>query len=138
MSKKGSLKKLELLKELSDNTFVKLLPSTINGIGVFAITPIKKGQRDIFSHDKSEWIKISKKEVKTLPEHSKELVENFCLYDDKNYYVPEYGFKLIDLVIFLNHSATPNVCSINDGENFEALRDIQAGEELFVNYGTIL
>ena len=44
----------------------------------------------------------------------------------------------LGLVIYLNHSETPNVISINDGEYFEAIRDIQQGEELFVDYGTIV
>jgi hypothetical protein len=130
--------KAALLNELNNNTFVRLRPSTVEGIGVFAIVDIKKGQRNIFSNDKSEWIKIPKEEIGLLPVHSKDLVENFCLYDADNYYVPEYGFKIVDLVIFLNHADQPNVRSINDGEDFEALRDIAAGEELFLDYGVIV
>ncbi len=131
-------KKDRLLQELTYNTFVRLQPSRVEGIGVFAITDIKKGQQNIFSNDKSEWIKVSHAEVSLLPAHTKDLVENFCLFDNEHYYVPEYGFKIADLVIFLNHSDYPNVMSINDGENFEALQDIQAGEELFVDYGEIV
>jgi SET domain-containing protein len=44
----------------------------------------------------------------------------------------------VDLVIYLNHSATPNVISINEGEFFEAIQDIKTGEELLVDYGTIV
>ena len=44
----------------------------------------------------------------------------------------------MDLVNFLNHSDEPNVMSINDGEYFEALRDILAGEELLIDYGEIV
>ncbi|MBL8961650.1 MAG: SET domain-containing protein-lysine N-methyltransferase, partial [Gemmatimonadetes bacterium] len=32
----------------------------------------------------------------------------------------------------------PNVASIDEGAWFEALRPIAAGEELFVDYGTIV
>ena len=73
-----------------------------------------------------------------LPSHSRELIENHCLFDEDSYFIPEYGFKLVDLVIYLNHSETPNVISLNDGEQFEALVDIKAGEELLVDYGTIV
>ena len=132
------MKKEALLKELRKNTFVRLKPSPIEGIGVFAIVDIKKGQRGLFSNDKSEWIKINKDEIETLPQHSKALVENFCLYDENHYYVPEYGFKMLDLVVFLNHADEPNVVSLNEGEDFETLRDIMAGEELFVDYGKIV
>jgi SET domain-containing protein len=44
----------------------------------------------------------------------------------------------VDLVIYLNHSETPNVISLNEGEEFEAIRDIVSGEELLVDYGTIV
>jgi SET domain-containing protein len=65
-------------------------------------------------------------------------VETYCLFDEDFYYVPDYGFKVMDIVIFLNHSEEPNIISINDGEDFETLRDIKAGEELFIDYGEIV
>lgn len=132
------MNKEALLHELQHHTFVRLKPSPVAGIGVFAVTDIKKGQRGIFSNDKSEWIKFTKAEIASLPQHSRDIVENFCLYDEDHYYVPEYGFKMIDLVVFLNHSDHPNIISINEGEDFEALEDIKAGSELFIDYGEIV
>ena len=41
--------KEELLKELSQETYVALRPSAIHGIGVFAIADIPKGCKDLFS-----------------------------------------------------------------------------------------
>jgi SET domain-containing protein len=73
-----------------------------------------------------------------LPEQSRNLVETYCLYDEAHYYLPDYGFKVMDLVNYLNHSSTPNVISVNEGEYFESLRDIREGEELLVNYGEIV
>ncbi len=66
------------------------------------------------------------------------MVETYCLFDEEFYYLPDYGFKVMDIVIFLNHAETPNVKSINDGEDFETLREINAGEELFIDYGEIV
>ncbi len=132
------MKKKQLLHELHQNTFAIIKPSPIDGIGVFALTDIKKGQRNLFSNDKSEWIKLSREEVAALPSHSRILIENFCLYDSDHYFVPEYGFKMIDLVIYINHSDDPNISSINGGEDFEALRDIKEGEELLLDYGKIV
>ena len=128
----------KLLHQLAHHTFIMLKPSPIQGIGVFAIRDIPKGQRKIFSEDQSEWIKIPKSEIEKLPTSSRFLVENHCLYDDENYFVPEYGFKMIDPVIYINHSDTPNIISIDDGNDFEALRDIKEGEELFLDYGEIV
>ncbi|MEI2749378.1 MAG: SET domain-containing protein [Ferruginibacter sp.] len=132
------MNKAQLLAELAQNTFVALKPSPIEGIGVFAIADIKEGQSGLFSKDKSEWIAVTKAEVEALPPHSRFLVENHCLYDDEHYFIPEYGFKMIDLVVYLNHSDEPNVRSINEGEDFVALRQIKAGEELLINYGEIV
>lgn len=132
------MNKIHLLEILRAQTLVMLKPSPVQGIGVFAIAPIRRGQNNIFSEDKSEWIPLTKQEVEALPPHSRALIENYCLYDSDHYYVPEYGFTMVDLVIFLNHADEPNIRSVNDGESFEALRDIEAGEELFIDYGTIV
>lgn len=132
------MNKKDLLFELSHNTYATLKPSGIHGIGVFAICDIPKGTKNIFSSDKSEWHKVEKKEVDALPGHAKALVENHCLYDEDHYFIPEYGFKLFDMIVFLNHSDEPNLHSVNDGEYFESLRDILAGEELFIDYGSIV
>ena len=131
-------KKDKLLQQLHQHTFAMLKPSPLHGIGVFAITAIQKGERKIFSDHESEWIEVSKEEVDALPQHAKSLVENHCLFNETHYYIPEYGFKILDLAVYLNHSDQPNLISINDGEFFEAIRDIEAGEELLIDYGTIV
>jgi SET domain-containing protein len=130
--------KEDILNELQHETYVMLKPSPVHGIGVFAIREIPKGCRNIFSTYEAQWIKLPIAEVDQLPTHSKDLVETYCLYDEENYYVPEYGFKIMDMVNYLNHSSSPNVQSVDDGEFFIALRDIAAGEELLVNYGAIV
>lgn len=129
--------KEELLLELQQETYIMLKPSLIQGIGVFAIKDIPKGCRTIFSAEIGEWIKVSFEEVEKLPPHSRNLVETYCLYDDEQYFVPDYGLKMMDMALYLNHSSKFNIVSISDGEQFESLRDIKAGEELLVNYGSI-
>ena len=132
------MNKEALLKELANSTYVMIKPSPLHGIGVFAIRDIPKGTKNIFSKGVGDWIKVSKEEVDALPQHSKDLIENHCLFDEDFYFIPDYGFKLVDLVIYLNHSETPKVISLNEGEEFEAIRDIANGEELLVDYGTIV
>jgi len=131
-------KKDKLLQQLHQHTFAMLKPSPLHGIGVFAITAIQKGERKIFSDHESEWIEVSKDEVDALPQHARILVENHCLFNETHFYIPEYGFKIFDLAVYLNHSDQPNLISVNDGEFFEAIRDIEAGEELLIDYGTIV
>ena len=128
----------QLLLELQHDTYVMLKPSSLHGIGVFAIKDIPKGCRTIFSKGVGEWIKLSFAEVEQLPSHTRTLIETYCLYDDENYFVPDYGFKLMDLALYLNHSSEPNIISLNEGEQFEAIRDIKEGEELLVDYDTLV
>ncbi|WP_462255502.1 SET domain-containing protein [Ferruginibacter sp.] len=132
--------KAALLAELSNNTYVMLKPSAIEGIGVFAIQDIPKGCRAMFSKPdvNDKWITVSKIEVETLPAHAKFIVGNYCLYDEDNYFIPDHGFKKIDVSLFINHADTPNIISINDGDYFEAIRDIKNGEELLIDYGEIV
>ena len=133
-------KKEQLLQELSGNTYLMLKPSPVEGVGVFAVRNIPKGCRDMFStpDPAEEWISITKAEWEQLPPHAQFLVTNYCLFDEEHYFVPAQGFKKMDLAYFINHSDTPNIISIEDGNYFEAIRDIAAGEELFLDYGTIV
>jgi SET domain-containing protein len=130
--------KEELIQELSQDTYVTLKPSGVHGIGVFALQDIPKGCRQIFSKNVGEWIKLPITDVDRLPEHSRNLVETYCLYDEEHYFVPDYGFKVMDIVNYLNHSSLPNIVSVNHGEYFESLQDIPAGTELLVNYSLIV
>lgn len=128
----------QLLHELANNTWVMIKPSGIHGIGVFAVRDIPKGCREIFSSEMGEWSTVPRNEVDALPQHARDIVQNYCLYDNENYFVPAQGFKTMDLSLFLNHSDTPNIISVNDGEYFETIREIKNGEELFVDYGDIV
>ncbi|MBS1512248.1 MAG: SET domain-containing protein [Bacteroidetes bacterium] len=132
--------KSELLSELSNNTYVMLKPSPIEGVGVFAIRDIPKGCRGMFSKPGAaeEWITVSREEVNALPAHAQFLVGNYCLFDEEQYFLPADGFKKLDLALFLNHSDQPNIISINDGDYFEAISAIKAGEELVIDYGEIV
>lgn len=135
------MNKTQLLEELSVNTYVMLKPSATAGTGVVALRDIPKGCRDMFSKPdpNDKWILLSRAEVDALPAHAKFLVQNYCLFDETfNYFVPGNGFKKLDLSHFLNHSDKPNIRSIQDGEYFEAIRDIQSGEELLIDYGTLV
>ncbi len=128
----------ELLNELQNHTWIAIRPSPVEGIGVFALRDIPAGTRGLFSKGVGEWIAVSKKEVASLPDHARALIENYCLYDEENYFIADYGFKVMDLVNYLNHSESPNLISIRDGEDFETTRMIHAGEELFIDYGSIV
>ncbi len=130
--------KQELLHELLHETLIALQPSGIHGIGVFAICDIPKGFRQLFSKNNTGWIELSFAETEQLPLPVKELIETYYLYDAEKYFIPDHGCKVMDMANYLNHSSTPNIISVNDGEYFETIREIKKGEELLVNYGEIV
>ena len=126
----------ELLRDLA-NTFIGLAPSPIHGIGVFALAKISVGKTDLFSPPSVAWHAIPHSEIETLPAHIHKLLDTYCLQDEDNAYLPPHGFKVVDLVHFLNHSDSPNLRQLDGGDVFETLRPIAAGEELTVDYGTL-
>jgi SET domain-containing protein len=128
--------KEKLLDELA-STFAMLKASPLHGVGVFAIRNIRQNESKIFSSEIGEWVELSFEEVRNLPAEIQALIENYCLFDEKGYFVPAHGFKSIDLSLCLNHSDNPNLISVDDGAYFIATRDILNGEELTVDYGTI-
>ena len=65
----------QLLYELQSNTFVRLKPSPLHGIGVFAIRNIPKGCKDMFTHEQGEWHKLRMEELENLPESSRQLID---------------------------------------------------------------
>ncbi|NCI48266.1 SET domain-containing protein [Sediminibacterium soli] len=129
--------KASLLHELQHEMYIALQPSPVHGIGVFALCGIPKGCRNIFSKDTGEWIRVGFEDVASLPEHSRNYIETYYLYDETHYFIPAQGCKVMDMASYLNHSATPNIISIEEGKYFETLRDICKGEELLVDYGSI-
>ena len=130
--------KQELLQELAQETCIALQPSSIHGIGVFAITDIPSGCRTIFSKSTGGWIELSFTEVEQLPLHIKEFIETYYLYDDEKYFIPDHGCKIMDMANYVNHSNDPNIFSENEGDYFVSLREIKKGEELLVDYGEIV
>ena len=128
----------ELIRELAEDTRIALRPSPVHGIGVFAIADIPEGYNRIFSRPLDQWVRVPIVEIDSLPSHARDLVETYCVFDETHYWLPSYGMKVMDLVNYLNHSREPNIVSIEDGEHFQALRHISAGEELFVDYETIV
>jgi len=128
---------LELVLSEIKDVYVRLKPSSISGIGVFAIRDIPKGCREMFTRDTGEWIKVPKEEVEKMPAYTREMVETYCTFDHDSYYIERTGFKKMDLCCYVNHSETPNIAPVNNGEYFEALVDIKKGQELTIDYGLV-
>lgn len=107
-----------------------LAPSTIHGIGVFAIRDIRKGERCYCTpNSKKEWYSVSYSNLNKLWPEQKELILqrwasiiNGSLFTSPN--------DDVTLILFMNHSENPNYDIYTDS----ALKDIKKDEELVEDY----
>lgn len=123
--------------EILKNTYCRLKPSQISGVGVFAVRNIPKNINPFLGIVNQEWHEFNISELKELDKEILEMVNDFFVAEeDGKIWVPEFGLNGIDISFFLNHSKNPNVKTIDDGLNFITIRDIKKGEEITVSYKT--
>lgn len=116
-----------------EGVYVRLQPSRIHGIGLFAIRKIKKGTK-LFGGDDSGMVWVKKEEISRLPAKIKKLYADFGVLKDGRYGCP-INFNRLTLAWYLNNSKRPSV-RCDDNYDFVALRDIDVGQELTVDYAT--
>lgn len=124
--------KTKPLSETSEFSFV-LAPSKIHGIGVFATHNIKKGTKlRLFSEEDPRYISIDSPLLNSPLK--KKFCETYCVKDADGYYCPlDFGKKEIGW--HLNHSKVANAYHIE--YIYYALKDIDEGEEITIDYGTL-
>jgi SET domain-containing protein len=130
---KGKEKILGLL----GNTYCRLRPSPIEGIGVFAIKDIPKNTNPFLGIRKQKWFKISMAELAGLDGEILKMIDDFFeIKKAGTVLLPECGINGMDISFFLNNSKKPNLRILTDGVNFVSSRKIKKGEELTVSYAT--
>jgi hypothetical protein len=127
----------EIMYHLNNNIKTKLSVSKIDGIGVFAIRDIKKGESlfPIWEYSSSLYV-IPNDRLKELPKSVFELLDMYFINE-------ECGYKIIRLfkgMNFLFHgtsycnSAYKTQHTHNISNDGVALRDIKEGEEILEWY----
>lgn len=137
-----SKKKINLIKNLENDIYCKIMPSKIHGVGVFAIKDIPKNTNpfkisgNICSNVKS--VKINKNDLKNVPNQIIYLLDDFIGIDDESYYIPKYGLNSLDISFYMNHSKKNNIDILEIDECeftiFKTNKFIKKGKELFINY----
>jgi uncharacterized protein len=132
MNRKSTVRRI--LRE----TYCRLAPSPIHGVGVFAVRHIPKGVDPfgIGMRYPRSWLEITPAELKRAPPGVRRLLTSlFVPDDDGTFRVPVLGANLVDIGAYLNHSDRPNMRTA-DGHRFVTKRGIRAGDELTVDYRT--
>jgi len=135
MSKSGITKRpVKRTRKLPHaDVYVRLKPSKIHGIGVFAIREIPKGV-DVFGEDDEPFVRVPARTVRALRGEMRRLYDDFCVLEEEEFWCP-VTFNALTISWYLNHSARPNVDSV-DGLRFVSRRRIRQGEELTADYTT--
>lgn len=121
-----------MIDELNSSVWATLRPSSVHGIGVFAIRDIPKGTQ-ITNHSvhkqNSKVYHIPASEFGTIHPAIQKLILDRTLFQEGqselSFFSPNFDACLRS---FMNHSVTPN----SDGEY--ALREIKENEEITENY----
>lgn len=128
--------KLDQLDPPHDGVYTRLAPSKVDkgGVGVFAITKIKKNS-PLFQGDNEEMLWVDESAFKNAPVAVRSLYHDFSVFKKNRYGCP-LNFNRLTVSWYINEpkpGATPNVYC-DPKYDFYALRDIKAGEELTVEY----
>lgn len=126
---KRRMKIKQAIDLLNKVIMIKLAPSPVHGIGVFAMRDIKKGETlyvDIINHA----FDIPYKDFgKLRPEIAEQILGMWPNVVNKSHFF----FPVTRLQAYLNHSDTPNY----DAKDDKALKNIKKGEEILENYRLI-
>ena len=110
----------------------RLAPSRIHGLGVFAVAPIARGT-PVWRFAKGLDMEFSPDIFDGLPEHVRSFFSHYG-YLDRNV---KRIILCFDDARFVNHSDTPNIVTDYAQDRYGldvALRDIEAGEEITMDY----
>lgn len=136
MMEKKSIIKDKILKNLG-NTYCRLKPSKLSGVGVFAVRDIPKNRNPFEIIGEHRWYEFKTADLKSLDKEVLKMIDDFFVIEQKGtVYIPEIGLNGINISFFLNHSKKPNVKTVDNGFIFVTLREIKKNEEITVSYGT--
>ena len=128
--------KKQILQKLR-NTYCRIKPSPVEGVGVFAIRDIPKGINPFQGIQKQKWFELDMGDIKIKDKEILKMMDDFFVIEEnKKVLIPENTLNGMDISFFVNHSENPNIETTDGGFTFKTLRKIMKGDELIVSYAT--
>ena len=128
----NKLATLNLLK----NTYCRIKPSKIGGVGVFAIQDIPANTELFKGMIDQEWIKLTTQEISALPPEVLKMIDDFFVIENNSVSLPKGGLNSMDMSYYINSSTEPNAVTTDNGFTFFSSRAISKGEEVTISYAT--
>lgn len=104
---------------LDRTTFVRLKPSPISGVGVFAVRDIPRDTNPFQTKIplQTRTIDITAQEMKQLAPGVQKIITDFLHPDNASQRIPipTNGMNSLDMSFYLNHSETPNTVAVEEG-----------------------
>lgn len=114
---------------LNDIVKIRLAPSSIHGVGVFAMRNIKKGEK-LYTDSIPHQFDVPYSQFDKLDNEIRDiLLGHFPLIIEGSHFM----YPVTKFSAYLNHSDTPNY----DAKDDKALQAIKAGEEITEDYKLI-
>lgn len=119
----------EAIKLLNDIVRIKIAPSSIHGVGIFAMRDLKKGE--VLCADAiPQAFDIPYKDFKKLNPEVRDIILGHWPHVVNG---SHFLYPVAKMVAFMNHSSTPNY----DAKNDVMLVDVKAGDEVTEDYSLI-
>lgn len=130
-------KEKQLTLKILKNTYCRLKPSKISGVGVFAIRDIPPKTELFKGQINQKWLKFRMEEFESLDKEIIKIIDDFFVIEkNKSVSLPKSGLNGMDMSFYVNHSKNPNAKTIDNGFTFVSLRRIKKGEEITISYSS--
>jgi len=118
------------------NVYCRIGVSKIDGagVGVISIRDIPAGINPFPDTKLNKWEKVKISDLKDVHPNICKMIDDFGVKEGDNIWVPSAGLNNLNISYFINHSKSPNMIAMDQGDYFLTLREIKEGDELTVDY----
>ena len=122
----------KVLHNIKENTWARIKPSKIHGVGVFAVRKISSGT-NLFPETRVNFEFITWNQLGHVSPSIRKMIHDFFVDNDFGFWCPDQSLNQLNVSFYLNHSTAPNCYHSESGEIF-AIKNIHIGQELTLNY----